>query len=179
IEIVYAGGVFVLKFEGENKVFICTSIDGISWKLVKVEDFPGFFCFSGIVGGPLGFVYKGEGSRLYYSPSGNDWAEVTLPEWPGGEVDHTSEGFARVLYVASSFYGDMFIALPYRGEYALLGTQGKEGITWSWINLNISFSGMPVGSQNIRYISCVGKKIIIDGQKTEDQGQDLGFRAQL
>ncbi|MDR3179647.1 MAG: hypothetical protein LBT70_01995 [Holosporaceae bacterium] len=69
--------------------------------------------------------------------------------------------FKKVIYFASSFYGDMFIALTAYDNYALLGIPVADYIKWSWAELKISFAEKPIKNQDIECINCVGKKIII------------------
>ncbi|MDR3179294.1 MAG: hypothetical protein LBT70_00115 [Holosporaceae bacterium] len=168
-EIVYGGENFVLKFPlGNKETYFCAGTNGVSWEVVQEDKLA-----KNLVGGPLGFAYLGEGNRLYYSPSGKGWDKVKLPGMAGG----VSESFRQVMYIDSSFYGDMFIALPYNmASYVLVGTKDQQGIAWSWVRLNISFSEKPVRNQDIEYIYCIGKKIIIEGCRDLS---DEKFRAQL
>ncbi|MDR3179760.1 MAG: hypothetical protein LBT70_02570 [Holosporaceae bacterium] len=168
-EIIYARGNFVLKFSYRNKTHFCTSKDGIIWKHVKSDNFSNFIARN-LVGGSRGFAYIGEENQLYYSQSGDTWAKVKLP----AELDKPGY-FNKVIYLDSSFYGNMFIALATYGNYALLGIPAADDIKWSWTKLKISLFGRSIESHNIQYINCVGKKIIIKGQDMCLQD----FRAQL
>ncbi|MDR3179296.1 MAG: hypothetical protein LBT70_00125 [Holosporaceae bacterium] len=158
VKIIYAGGNFVLRFLYRNEPYTYTSKNGINWECIENDGSRDSFTGGSLVGGSQGLAYIGKEKQLYYSPSGNNWDKAKLPEG-------SKSNFYKVMYVDSSFYGDMFVALPEDGPYILLGTQAqKGGITWSWIKLNISFWGGLKKSQDIEYIRCIGKKIIIAGK---------------
>ncbi|MDR3179649.1 MAG: glycoside hydrolase [Holosporaceae bacterium] len=157
IEIVYARGNFVLKFtNSESITHICTSGNGINWRHVRSGESSDFMP-GNLVGGHIGFAYKGEENQLYYSLSGNDWDKVELPEKPG-----KSSKIHNVLYLGS--YGGVFVAPADSGADALLGIPIGDGVRWFWAELNLSLFGNPILSRLITNNNRFGKRIIMGGR---------------
>ncbi|MDR3179295.1 MAG: hypothetical protein LBT70_00120 [Holosporaceae bacterium] len=159
IEIVYGRGNFVLRFSHKDKSYFYSSKDAENWKFVKSDQSKNSPMLRNLVGGSIGFAYIGEEKQLYYSLSGDGWAKATLPVKP-----NMLESFFRVLYVDSSFYGDMFVALSNEGKYASQGILTANGIEWSWGELDISLPPTirePMQSRQIANIYCLDKKIVI------------------